>query len=291
MSGAAPGGGGVREYPFGEQAVRGHPFDEYVVRWDAAEYARNSAAQLGWALELIAKLGLTGTESVLDIGCGDGKVTAEIARRVPRGRVTGVDSSPEMIALARSSFPPSGIPNLGFQLGDARALDFDGIFDIVFSSATLHWVKEHGPVLNGAARSLKRGGRILFQMGGRGNGAEVFEVAGRMTEDPRWSRWFTGFESPWGFYGPEEYEPWCREAGLRPVRIELLPRTMLQKGAKGLAGWIRTTWMPYTERLPEDRREAFIREVVDRYLEGHPPDRDGNVGVAMVRLEVEASRA
>lgn len=269
MSGAGSGGG-----------VR--------VRWDASEYARNSAAQQGWALELIAKLALAGTESVLDVGCGDGKVTAELARRVPRGRVTGVDSSPEMIGLARASFPPSANPNLGFQLGDARTLDFHGIFDIVFSNATLHWVREHGPVLIGAAQSLKRGGRILFQMGGRGNGAEIFEVAGRMTTEQRWGRWFAGFESPWGFYGPEEYGTWCRGAGLRAVRVELLPRTMLQKGAEGLAGWIRTTWMPYTERLPEDRREAFIREAVDRYLETHPVDGNGNVGVAMVRLEVEA---
>jgi trans-aconitate 2-methyltransferase len=258
------------------------------VRWDAAEYARNSAAQQGWALELMMKLALAGTESVLDVGCGDGKITAEIARRVPRGTVTGVDSSPEMIELARSSFPPSGNPNLVFRLGDARALDFDRVFDIVFSNATLHWVKEHGPVLRGTARSLKRGGRVLFQMGGRGNGAEIFQVAGRLTEASPWSRWLAGFEPPWGFYGPEEYGPWCREAGLRTVRVELLPRTMLQKGAEGLAGWIRTTWMPYTDRLPEDLREDFIREAVDRYMETHPADSDGKVAVRMVRLEVEA---
>ena len=258
------------------------------VRWDAAEYARNSGAQQGWALELIAKLGLAGGESVLDLGCGDGKVTAEIARRVPRGRVTGLDSSPDMIRLAQSAFPPSANPNLGFRLGDARALDFDGIFDVVFSNATLHWVKGHGPVLKGAARSLKPGGTILFQMGGRGNGAEIFDVARRMTADGEWSRWFSEFEFPWGFYGPEEYAPWCADAGLRVRRIELLPRRMLQRGAEGLAGWIRTTWMPYTERVPEDLREAFIREAAERYLEVHPPDLDGNAAVAMVRLEVEA---
>ncbi len=220
------------------------------VRWDAADYARNSAAQQGWARELIGKLGLSGSESVLDLGCGDGKVTAEIARRVPGGRVVGVDSSEEMVLLSRSAFPASGHPNLRFQSGDARLLEFEKEFDVVFSNATLHWVKDHRPVLSGAARSLKAGGRILFQMGGRGNGAEIFDVAREMIAREEWGRWFAGFEFPWGFYGSEEYAPWCAAAGLRVLRIELLPRIMMQDGADGLAGWIRTTWMPYTERVP-----------------------------------------
>jgi trans-aconitate 2-methyltransferase len=259
-------------------------------RWDAAEYARNSAAQQGWALELIEKIGLTGGESVLDLGCGDGKVSAEIARRVPAGQVLGVDSSEDMIGLSRRSFPAFRHPNLRFQRGDARSLEFDARFDVVFSNATLHWVKDHGPVLEGAARSLRPGGRILFQMGGRGNGAEIFDVAGQMVASREWGRFFAGFEFPWGFYGPDEYLPWCAAAGLLLRRIELLPRTMLQKGVGGLSGWIRTTWMPYTERVPVDRREAFIREASARYIELHPPDAEGNVGVEMIRLEVDAVR-
>jgi trans-aconitate 2-methyltransferase len=260
------------------------------VRWDAEEYARNSAAQQGWARELIEKLGLSGSESVLDLGCGDGKVTAELARLLTAGRAVGVDSSADMISLARRDFPPSLHPNLQFQPGDARALEFDGEFDIVFSNATLHWVLDHGPVLKGAAKSLRPGGRILFQMGGRGNGAEIFDVARQMTAG-EWGRYFDGFVFPWGFYGPEEYAPWCSAAGLLVRRIELLPRTMLQRGADGLAGWIRTTWMPYTARVPADRREAFVREASERYVRIHPPDAHGNVAVEMVRLEVDAVKA
>jgi trans-aconitate 2-methyltransferase len=263
---------------------------EPSVRWDAAEYARNSAAQQQWAFELIGKLGLQGGEAVMDLGSGDGKVTAEIARRVPHGRVVGVDSSEDMIGLACATFPPSACPNLSFHLADVRALDFEAEFDVVFSNATLHWVKDHGPVLKGIAASLRRGGRILLQMGGRGNGAEVFTVARQMIASAAWGRWFSGFDFPWGFYGPEEYSPWCAAAGLRPLRIQLLSRTMRQDGLEGLAGWIRTTWMPYTERVPESRREAFIHEAAERYLDAHPPDAEGRVSVAMVRLEVEAAR-
>ncbi|HUJ75462.1 MAG TPA: methyltransferase domain-containing protein [bacterium] len=260
------------------------------VRWDAADYARSSSAQQGWALDLIARLGLSGSEAVLDVGCGDGKVTAELARLVPRGRVTGIDSSVDMVRLAQRSFPSSDIPNLEFELADARQLAFDRTFDVVFSNAVLHWVKDHRPVLRGISRCLRPSGKALLQMGGRGNAAEIMECARRLVETAEWSRWFQGFEEPWGFYGPEEYRAWCHEAGLEPRRVELLPRRMLQKGADGLAAWVRTTWMPYTQRLPEDRREPFIREVVHRYLQDHPPDQYGNVGVAMVRLEVEAVR-
>jgi trans-aconitate 2-methyltransferase len=257
-------------------------------RWDAAEYARSSAAQQGWALELIGKLGLAGSETVLDIGCGDGKVTAEIARRVPAGRIVGIDSSDDMIRMSRETFPPAAAANLTFELADARQLMYEGIFDVAFSSATLHWVKDHAPVLQGVARALKPGGRLLFQMGGRGNGAEIFTVADDMMRDAAWRPFFAGFVFPWGFYGPEEYAPWCTVSGLRSRRIELLPRAMKQKGVDGLAGWIRTTWMPYTARLPEDRREPFIREAAARFIALHPLDAEGNATVGMVRLEVEA---
>ncbi len=260
------------------------------VQWNAEDYARNSAAQLGWARELIGKLALAGDESVLDIGCGDGKVTAEIARRVPRGGVVGVDSSPDMVARARTAFPASAHPNLAFQVQDARSLPFDGRFDVAFSNATLHWLKGHGPVLHGVARSLKPGGRVLFQMGGRGNGEEIFAVASELIDSPAWRSFFSGFEFPWAFHAPEEYRPLCEEAGLRVRRLELLPRDMAQQGRDGLAGWVRTTWMPYTQRVPEDLREAFVREAVHRYVARHPADDRGIVTVRMVRLELEAEK-
>ncbi len=259
-------------------------------RWDAADYARSSAAQQSWALELIDKLSLQGAETVLDIGCGDGKVTVEIARRVPRGRVTGVDSSADMVGAARRSWETQDHPNLAFEIADARSLPFENRFDVAFSNATLHWVIDHRPVLRGVARALRSGGRLLFQFGGRGNGEEIFAVAGEMIRSAAWQGFFKGFAFPWGFYGPEQYAPWCREAGLEPRRIELVPRAMHQQGRTGLASWIRTTWLPYTEKVPAERREEFIAAAVDIYLSRHPLDAEGRAVVEMVRLEVDARK-
>ena len=269
---------------------RGNRMSEGGVRWDAEAYARASEAQLRWARELIGKLSLQGSESVLDIGCGDGKVTAEIARLLPRGETVGIDSSAEMVRKAQSAFPAARNPRLSFQLMDARALSFEAKFDVAFSNAALHWLKEHGPMLKGVARSLKPGGKVLFQMGGQGNGEEIFDVARRMISAPPWREFFSRFQFPWGFYAPREYEGWCRDAGLRVQRLELLPRDMVQQGTDGLASWVRTTWMPYTERVPEQRREDFIREAVDRYAASHPADSQGRITVRMVRLEVEATK-
>ncbi len=261
-------------------------------RWDAKDYEKHSRGQQVWARELIAKMGLEGAERVLDLGCGDGKVTAEIAEALPEGAVVGVDSSPEMIELATQKFsgnsPQGKRANLSFQVMDARALRFEGCFDWVFSNAALHWVREHRPVVEGLARSLKPGGKILLQMGGRGNAREVLGVLDEMIASPEWAPFFLDFPFPYGFLGVEEYEQLLADCGFLAKRVELIPKDMKHEGKPGLEGWIRTTWLPYTERVPERRRGAFVEEIVARYLEKEPLDEDGVVHVAMMRLEVEA---
>ncbi len=259
-----------------------------MVKWDAVDYARNSTAQLGWARELMDKLGLAGSERVLDIGCGDGKVTAEIARLVPGGEAVGIDKSADMVRYASASFAREEWPNLRFTRRDACELGFHERFDVVFSNATLHWVIDHQPALRCIARSLKPGGRILLQMGGRGNAAEILALMEHFRAENRWAPYFAGFGQAYGFYGPEDYAEWLPKAGLQAVRVELIPKDMAQHGREGLAGWVRTTWLPYTQRVPEGLREQFVGEVVDRYVESFPPDSDGTVHVRMVRLEVEA---
>jgi trans-aconitate methyltransferase len=259
-------------------------------RWDSEDYARHSSAQAEWALELIAKLDLGRSEQVLDIGSGDGKVTAALAARVPGGGVLGLDSSPDMVELARRTYPADLHPNLRFQLGDVLEMDFEERFDAVFSNATLHWVSDHQRMLRATARALKHGGRLLFQMGGRGNARAILDVLEELGRERPWEAWLADFPCPWSFHGPEVYRDWLEQAGLRARRVELLPKQMRQQGPAGLAGWARTTWLPYTQAVPAERREELVAQVVARYLRDHPPDADGTVRVEMVRLEVEACR-
>lgn len=257
--------------------------------WDAADYSVSSSAQLDWGRQLLEKLELSGSEDVLDIGCGDGKLTAMIAERVPRGNVIGIDSSESMIDHA-SEKHANGADNLSFQQVDARELSFEDRFDAVFSNAALHWIHDHGPVLRGIYRALRPGGRILLQMGGKGNASEIKESLNELTCSSRWSKYFNDFNSAHRFHGPEEYDDWLIAAGLRPNRVELLTRDM-QHDRNGFESWIRTTWLPYTQRVPESLREEFIGECVAHHLERIPPDGDGIVHTQMKRLEVEAVKS
>ena len=151
--------------------------------WNAEEYAKHSSAQQIWARELIPKLQLRGSESLLDIGCGDGKITAEIATQLPEGDVLGVDSSPDMVALAKKHFPKNRYPNLSFGSADAGHLLFKEQFDIVFSNAALHWIKDHKPVISGIQKSLKAKGRIFLQMGGKGNAEVIISLLDIITHE------------------------------------------------------------------------------------------------------------
>jgi trans-aconitate methyltransferase len=256
-------------------------------QWDARDYAASSSAQQQWARELIRKLELKGSETLLDIGCGDGKVTAEIASYLPNGFVIGIDSSEAMIAFAQSQYPASAFPNLRFQREDAHGLPFHDEFDIVFSNAALHWVIDHHSVLRGIVSSLKRGGRAYLQMGGRGNAADVVSALSDLIKANEWRDYFEGFGFPYGFYGPNEYREWLRQAGLQAIRVELLPKDMTHQGRLGFEAWIRSAWLPYTQRVPEEKRDAFIAQLADVYLDRHPADERNVVHVGMVRLEVE----
>lgn len=259
--------------------------------WNPEDYAKNSGAQLVWAQGLIARLTLRGSESLLDVGCGDGKITAEFARAVPDGFVLGVDSSPAFIEYARRHYPPAQHPNLEFLVMDARRLNSSQRFDVIFSNATLHWVDDHPAFLEGTARLLKPAGRLILSCGGAGNAAGIVAVVDELIQSPPWSAYFTGFIFPYYFYSPQEYALWLPQFDLSPSRLELVEKDMTHPGPAGLAGWIRTTWMPYTQRVPAELRDAFIRDCVDAYLDRHPLDENGLSHVRMVRLEVEAHTA
>jgi trans-aconitate 2-methyltransferase len=287
-----------------------------TAKWNAADYAANSAIQQAWARELIARLKLRGDEHILDVGCGDGKVTAEMARAVPRGCVIGVDASRQMIAFAKRTFPAKKHPNLTFCVMDARQLQsvegrvtpcaphrgqvvngahrltrpasLSGRFDVVFSNAVLHWVDDHQAILRGAAVVLKPGGRLIVSCGGKGNAQDVFVALRPEMRLARWRRFFRKMPKPYFFYASEDYENWLPRFGFKTRRVELVPKDANYKGKRGLAAWLRTTWLPYTQCVPEDLREEFIAAVVERYIAKHPADESGNIHVRMVRLEIDA---
>jgi trans-aconitate methyltransferase len=264
--------------------------DRKAVVWNPGDYAANSASQHAWARELITRLQLRGNEHILDVGCGDGKVTAEIARAVPKGSATGIDASEEMIRFARKTFPKADISNLKFEVMDARYIRFKRVFDLVFSSSVLHWVDDHPAFLRGAAACLPAGGRLVVSCGGKGNAQDVFLALRPEMRLARWREFFRRIPTPYFFHSPAAYEKWLPRFGFERRLIRLAPKDAVYEGRDRFAAWFRTTWLPYTQRVPEDLREEFISSVVERYIVKHPPDAEGRVHVRMVRLEIDAVR-
>jgi len=257
-------------------------------KWNATDYAKHSTQQLKWANEVIAKLPMAGAEAVLDIGCGDGKITALLSKKSPNGQVIGIDSSQNMIDEAVSRFTPQKYPNLSFQKKDASKLRFRNQFDIIFSNAALHWIKEHKAVLQGIYRALKPGGKCFLSFGGHGNGKELFAAINKVIDTPKWRPHFENFEAIWAFHHSDDYKAWVLEAGLTPLRVELVPKQAIYPNQEGLIGYLRTAWHQYNRYLPDEKINLFASEVVATYLKKQGLDANGNIAVTMVRLEVEA---
>ena len=254
-------------------------------KWNAADYAENSSAQESWANELIEKLLLEGHEHLLDIGCGDGKITNSIAGKLSKGKVVGIDRSENMIKLASDQFDRK---NLSFHVMDATELSLQGKFDIVFSNAVLHWVKDHKAILVRLKKHLHQKSKILFQMGGYGNADDILKIVTQATKAKQWAKYFENFVFPYNFCKIKDYEKWLQQTGYKAKRLELIPKDMVHENSGKLKGWLRTTWFPYTDQLPENKKEEFLTYIIDQYTTIFPVDSAGRTHVEMVRLEVEA---
>ncbi|MEM2097637.1 MAG: methyltransferase domain-containing protein [Methanothrix sp.] len=257
--------------------------------WEPEEYERSSSAQHEWALSALSELSIRGDERILDIGCGDGKITAHISQLVPDGSVLGMDISPDMISFARRRHSPERFRNLRFEQGDALDLRFQEEFDIVVSFACLHWIRDHISVLKGICRSLVPGGRMLVQCGGKGNAAQLLDITSEVILEERFAPYFKGFEFPYFFYTPEDYERWVPAAGLHLMSVKLIPKDMVHSGRDALEGFIRSTWHPYLQRLPAELRPPLVKEIADRYVDRYPSP-DGMTHVRMMRLQALAEK-
>jgi trans-aconitate 2-methyltransferase len=251
-----------------------------VVRdWDAAAYHRVSGPQVAWSAAVIDRLQLRGDETVLDAGCGSGRVTRLLLDRLPRGRVIGVDASPEMVARARTELAGAAAD---VRVGDLATLRLEPgeRVDAVFSNATLHWVPDHEALFASLAAAMAPGGRLSVQCGGEGNVAAVHEVALRAADDAGLGDRFDGWPMPWNFAGPKITEERLRAAGFQDVRCWLQPWPVTPDEPRA---FLETVCLgPHLERLDAGEHERFVDAVMARL--GAQPVLD------YVRLNIVAVR-
>jgi trans-aconitate 2-methyltransferase len=234
--------------------------------WRGADYARHSSLQAAMADEVLARLRLRGDEQLLDLGCGDGKLSVRIAERLPRGAVLGVDASANMVAYAQQRFGGGRWPNLRFEVADARHLDFDARFDALVSFNALHWVPQQELALRGMLRALVPGGRVQLRLVTRAELTSLEEVAEAVRREPAWTPAFVGFNDPYLRLDAAQYAALAASAGFAVVSVDSAMKRWDFGSEAAFFGFCNAGFGAWTGVLPEARRREFVEQVMQRYL-------------------------
>ena len=224
--------------------------------WDAATYDRVSDPQVAWASEVLDRLSLRGDETVLDAGCGSGRVTEQLLERLPAGRVIAADAAPSMLAEARKRLERFGERVSFMECDLGRPLPLDEPVDAVFSTATFHWVRDHDALFANLAAVLRPGGRLVAQCGGEGNIASVRQAVADLGET---------WPGPWTFATPEETVARLEAAGFVDVEAWLHDEPTPIDPGEPMETFLATVILrAHLDRLPEGEREGFVRRVAER---------------------------
>jgi trans-aconitate 2-methyltransferase len=262
--------------------------------WEPATYEDISRHfQVSNAQTVLSLFPFRGDEVVLDIGSGDGLVTAiHLVPCVTRGRVVGLDLSNEMLSHAQEKYSLSAFPNLTFVQGDACDLDAAlspgraplPEFNLVFSNATLHWLikdqkqndSRHLAALQGMNRHLVPGGKILLAFIGEGALADLVAASLEVASLEQWAPYFEGFRFP-DQYSATKYADLVGQSGFQNIRVDIFDRVMNLSSATELARWYRVSMRSFMARLDTSKQMDFATQAVQRYVGTDDPSRPTSV--------------
>jgi trans-aconitate 2-methyltransferase len=245
--------------------------------WEAATYDRVSDVQAEWARAVLDRLPLRGDETVLDAGCGSGRVTAMLLQRLPDGHVVAVDGSPSMVEHARSALGDRAT----VVVSDLAQLELDERVDAVFSNAVFHWVPDHERLFARLHGAMKPGARLIAQYGGHGNVENFHEVASIVAAEEPFAEHIAGWRGPWNFTTAEYAREKLEAAGFTDVKTWLEPAPMRPQEPRE---FIRVVCLGHhLSALPDELKDQYVDAVADRL--GDPLELD------YVRLNVDARRA
>ena len=236
-----------------------------MTQWDAQGYERISALQQQMAAEALALVDFLGTERVLDVGCGSGRITAEIARRVPDGEIAGVDASSDMVGFAEKAAAESGIKNLRYAVRDARRLGFEQEFDAAVSFNALHWVPEQETALRSLHAALRPGGWAQLRLVPKGECKSLEDVLEETGHTQRWARYFQKHADPYLHLTADEYCRLAERCGFKIQRVKVSDKAWDFKSRDNFIRFGDVTFVAWTGSLPANERRAFIEDTLDRY--------------------------
>ena len=234
------------------------PMNTGAREWDAETYDAVSDPQFEWGMEVLARLDLRGDEVVVDAGCGSGRVTEQLVERLPNGRVIAVDGSEAMVAKAKERLGDRA----DYLVSDLTELELPEPVDMVFSTATFHWIPDHDALFRQLRGVLKSGGRLVAQCGGKGNVAAHTEAVAAVAADPEYAQHLTQAKGLWNFASPEETEPRLEGVGFSDAHCWLQLRPV--QPARPLEFISTVTLGPVLDQLPEEKRRPFAEAVLER---------------------------
>ena len=241
--------------------------------WDSSAYHRLSGPQLSWGKKVLARVKLRGDETLLDAGCGTGRLTGELLQALPRGHVVAVDLSQNMLRTAREQLTPQFGEQVRFVAADLQDLPFVRAFDGIFSTAAFHWVLDHDKLFRSLYGALRPRGWLRAQCGG---GPNLARLRGRMAvlaASPKYAQFLGEFAEPWTYSDAETAAERLHQAGFVNVQTGLEPALTAFEDAAKFSDFVRTVILHrHLERIPDaGLRDAFVEDISQQARQDDPP--------------------
>jgi trans-aconitate 2-methyltransferase len=254
--------------------------------FDGEKYRKSSTHQKQWGERLISEFDFRGDERILDLGCGDGVLTASLAELVPGGYALGIDASKGMIETAKKI----KADNLRFEILDINQLDFESEFDLVFSNAALHWLMNHRLLLKNVKKALKNDGILRFNFAAKGNCPAFFEIVRGAMNSEKFKKHFSGFEWPWYMPSLGRYKKLLVEQSFKEIKVWGERIETRFPDAEAMIGWLdQPSLVPIIKHVADDGKTEF-REYIIKQMIDNTRQADGSCIEIFQRINVFAKK-